>query len=1344
MNTQSDENRTRVYGQIMFNVTPENADQVEEDIQLELLGLQDEGGRLPFFLMVFMYNQITGEDKHYLIRYNYDSLRALLDTVRDPSMAWENYRNGAYDIDSDTKVAMADMSPEERDGEPIEVYQLTQIGLYHPNFAVDMSQEDREVLYADFPEMAHFPRDGKGFTRAIGRFMRYRFNYKYYEKLRKERHDYGPGCYQGSEADKIRDLFGKCFDYWVELIGDPKNNDRVGEMLELRYQIPWFTKDKPLKEDEEGQEPIISPIYKIPCALYALKGQISNEHWDELNNQPFIHKDGVKTDKIRKFLNEKGYQLIKREIKQSPSIREQWKQMIRARNYDGAFNEHNREVLKIYEKVFGSNEIGCPVADEVESATIETTTHKYPSKGKNMKPVEIDFWEGHWMKHYKDNPHFLLMLEKARWFGLVKPFNGFEYYQAYDNYAVDAMIGFDDQMYIANHPNEYQFTEIDYEKPEYKDRNGFTRVMFADFEASTKEEGGHVPYLVCAEEYETKLKNGKMEYIYKQKYDYWGRNCGEALLKEILIKYGQQDCKKKTPSIRVYFHNLKYDFTFLFPYLSDIKAITKGGRLYSAKCCYKCWGKRVYIDFWDSYPVFQTKLKNAVTEYLSENERKELNIQKEVFPYDFYTYKMFDRYSTGWINVVEAKDAFKEPGEYEEFLLNLKKTLPFIPDNYLNYTSEMCEQNETKMIFNYKEYAIFYCMQDVRCLATIIKKFSNLLLGTGVEGVNGTPPFSMNLLAYRTASSIGFDYFLKTVMFKQNGDKDWIPRHDWAVPKCALRALIQKTIRGGRVMTRDNEKCYYKATGDHDLIQDYDAVSLYPSAMSILWLTDGVPKLIKGKFDEKVFLSHFAPPEATSNNAKAYLYQDGCVHLTHLNTKKTRHFPLLCVKGKDGLNNYRNFADEDVDTWVNAIDLFNLIEFQDAEFAWDAAVVWTGERHYEIRDSIKALFQFRLENHKTIKDASGKVIEKIDHPIQKVAKLMMNSIFGKSILKVSDKEKKIVSLWRWRKTKTGQWEKMDNWEEFFKANLYRIHRIDPISETQTEVEIYKRDVSASMNIFGSNVLAMARRIIGRVMALVEDVEEKYPNMSPGLFYTDTDSMHIRTDLLKLVEIEFSAKYRRSIRGEEMGTFHIDFDPMKGGEKVKGANESWFIAKKMYADRLVGVNGGIDYHLRMKGIPNELIKYEYYEKIYNDIPFTFDLLCNNRVSFYYEHGKVCSRDAMTRTVMTKAAKEKMLAEKGTLKRARSQSANGREAARKKAKRTALDELNIDTSEEDEYLPGEQVLLNPPKVQEYYDARKELHQEIVIGDEGDTVLLPLEPPSEQDEPINEDDIIDILED
>ena len=1264
-----DSKKVRVYGQILYNVTPGNAEEVEEDIQLQLMALQDkvrDAVRVPFFLLVFVYNQINGGVKNYTIRYSEESLRALINTVKDPSVAWENYRVGAYQLDSDTMSAMNDLTALERDGEAAEVLQLTHIGLYHPSFAAEMDQSSLEILYSDFPELSHFPREETS-TRSVGRFMTHRFDWNVYNK--------GLSYLNEDDLAEHLPLVNECF-FWKNKIKMEKKGRTTTNHLRDRYQISWFD-DNPTPLKELGSDPIKSDIYSVPCMLYALKDQLEKDDFEELSRMEFIHGDGVKTDKVRKFLNSKNYQLVIRRIK---------------------------------------------AGDE----RIHTTTHSYPAKKiPGMKTVEVDYWENHWMTHYKDDPSFLAHLERGKRLGILKPMNAFEYARNYENYSFDAMIGFDDKAFLRNTISGSEFSELDYEKAVFKERNGISNVIFADFEATTDEKC-HKPFLICAEEYKTTIKDGKMDYVQKDEFMVWGPDCSIVFLREVLNKYGGSNVKSRRPVVRIYFHNLKYDFTFLFPHLSEIDPVTKGGRLYSAKCCFKERGRKVYIDFWDSLPIFQKSLKKAVEEQLSKEEREALNIKKEVFPYSFYTFDLFKEHRDGWAEVAATKEHFKNEEDYDEFITNVIR----LDGEQKN----MYKQHRGEIYFNYQEYAMFYCHQDVRCLAAIIKKFSNLLLGTGVDGVYGTPPFSMNLMAYRTASSIGFDYFLKTVMFKQTPDHEWVPRYDWAIPKCALRAIIQKTIRGGRVMTRDNKKWSYKATSASNLLLDYDAVSLYPSAMNILWLTDGVPIIIKGHYGEKEFKNFFAPPEAAPETAqKDYPYKDGCIHVTRIKTRKNRHFPMLCVKDpKTKLNSYRNF-DEPVDTWVNAIDLYNLIDFQDAEFSWDAAVVWEGERHYEIRDSIKALFDFRLENHCKIKLDDGS-IERHEHPIQGVAKLMMNSIFGKSILKVSNKEKKIIPLWKWQKNKDGQWERYDNWHKFFKANLYRIHRINPISETQTEVEIYKRDVSASMNIFGSNVLAMARRIIGRVMALAEDIEEEHPELSPGLFYTDTDSMHIRADLLEKVEEAFVETYSREIKGQEMGTFHVDFDPLPGGETVRGAEESWFIAKKMYADKLRGVNGGTGYHLRMKGIPSDLIKYEYYEMIYNDQPFTFDLLSNGHISLYYFQGKVCSRSVMTRTVMTAEAREK----KRVKKRQRSNSVSDDSiGSPKRTKVSLLDQLNIDTSEEDEPLPNEEVLLNPPSVQEFYDASDQLRQDIVIGDDGDTVLLPSEQPSQ----VNEEEIIDV---
>ena len=79
-------------------------------------------------------------------------------------------------------------------------------------------------------------------------------------------------------------------------------------------------------------------------------------------------------------------------------------------------------------------------------------------------------------------------------------------------------------------------------------------------------------------------------------------------------------------------------------------------------------------------------------------------------------------------------------------------------------------------------------------------------------------------------------------------------------------------------------------------------------------------------------------------------------------------------------------------------------------------------------------------------------------------------------------------------------------------------------------------------------------------------------------------------------------------------------------------------KKVYADQLVGDKGSIDYHMRLKGIPIDIVKYENYKQIYDGESVTFNLL-DGHTSFFYKNGEVGSRFSMTREIMTRETREK---------------------------------------------------------------------------------------------------------
>lgn len=1146
-----------IFGANMYEIDEDNADFVKRAMLLEITNYVNNGN--PAFMMVRVRNEHKPYDlQYYGIRFTLGNLNFLINTVKEPWTAWENYRTETSNVPSDLVEKLISFEYGKTGW-----YKVTHLAFYNPDINANMfnplgQRIDHEILkrlYDMFPDQSFVrmeeDEDGNLVRRRTrhGRFMAFKMDF---------------------EALKNSNCPAAIF--WKNYPDKAK--------LEKEFQIPWFSVSQNLLKEEEDS-PVDSEIYSTPCFLYALKSQIGESLYEQIRNMQEIHGCGVKTSIFKKL--QENYCRI-------------------------AFR-----VYRVYkeENLYKINYDRYP-----------TICKKRPKESDTWPEIKLMFWENHYMC-YKDVLYngreqcFLRVLEDSKRNGLLIPYNGFEYARLYDNYAYDEMLHFDDKLLIKRMYNGQSFMN-DIERVEYKDKKFIRDIWFADFEATTNEEF-HRPFLIVTKGVHITTRVGELQYAPltidgKSTFYFWGPDCESAYLDFMLKKYGKT-CGKRKPDVRVYFYNLRYDFTFLLRKLYDVHKIIKGNKLYSVTGHYRDGHKNLYIDFWDALPLFQCSLKTATESYLTPEQKE--TIQKEIFPYSLYTYDLFETYPNGWCPLELFLTHLKEDELEKLYDIHTREH-----QNFIKFTLK-----EPEKMINFKEYAIFYCTQDVNCLSQIMINFATLLSGNGLDGINGAPPFNLNLWKYRTASSIGYDYFNRTVMFTENIEtKEIVPRFDWAYPKCALRALIQKTIRGGRVMVRDNKPFHYVATNPTNYLMDYDGVSLYPSAMSLLWVTDGGAELIKSERDYYTtdhFKAWFVDPESKDLDKP---FKDGCIHLKFLHVDRHLHFPMLCIKDpKTKLNNYTNF-NVACDTWVNTIDLYNLIEFQGAYFEFDAAVVWRGERHFEIQDSIQNLFEFRKNNKK--------------HPIQLVTKLMMNSIFGKSILKPSGKQKKVIDKIRYRRNRLdNDWYKVDNWGEFFRANMYRIHRFEDLGD-KVEVEVYKRDVSCSLNIFGSNVLAMARRIIGRVMSLAEELEQTHLRMQPGIFYTDTDSFHIRKDLLEILEAEYLQRYGKELKGSELTQFHVDFDIPKNfqeGETVVGAVESYFIMKKIYVDKLLGSKGSIGYHMRMKGIPTDLVKFSDYEKIFNGESVVFDLL-DGHTSFFYKDGHVGSRLVMTREIMTKETRE----------------------------------------------------------------------------------------------------------
>jgi hypothetical protein len=358
------------------------------------------------------------------------------------------------------------------------------------------------------------------------------------------------------------------------------------------------------------------------------------------------------------------------------------------------------------------------------------------------------------------------------------------------------------------------------------------------------------------------------------------------------------------------------------------------------------------------------------------------------------------------------------------------------------------------------------------------------------------------------------------------------------------RDFISLAKRGGRTMTRENKTWHVK-----EELQDFDGVSLYPSARARMEIPLGIPNVLKELSYEWV---------SNKKNAQAYV-----VEIRISAVRKRRQFPLMATMNKNLLD-WTN----DMEGQVVVLDDYALedwIKWHQIEFSILRGLYWDHGTSKACQSVIKEIFQER------------KQLKRDGNALEKIYKLILNSIFGKTI------QKPITENLTYRnRAKAENWLKMN----------YSRHIETQRNEEQDLCEIrYKEPISRQLNlcIFGVKVLSMSKRIMSEVMCLGEDI-------GCQMYYQDTDSIHIRTVDIPLLETEFKKLYGRELiakdKDENLGEFHNDFSPMLNkvppGVKVVGSVESIFVGKKFYIDKLLLSNGGYDVMFKGKGLTKESI------------------------------------------------------------------------------------------------------------------------------------------------------------
>ena len=598
------------------------------------------------------------------------------------------------------------------------------------------------------------------------------------------------------------------------------------------------------------------------------------------------------------------------------------------------------------------------------------------------------------------------------------------------------------------------------------------------------------------------------------KMSFYGIDCGLEML---------QDLSSKHKNIRLIAHNASYDIKFLYKYLFNIREISKGKQIICSKAIFN--GMKILMK--DSYSLISMPLKKFPKTFNIPN-----NV-KEVISYNFYN-------KTDAIN-----KKFVKISDTIEYLINEDKSVEQFKENLVKWDLIRGD------LYDCVEYSKRYC--EIDCF--ILKEGYNTFKSWMIDLVNIDIDYSL------TIASLAHRYFIEQDCYEDVFELSGV-----------CQSFIQKCVVGGRTMLADNTKRIF-LEDEGRRINDFDAVSLYPSAMNRMeGFLQGLPKVITNLDYENLKLTD------------GYFVE---IKITKVGIKK--HFPLASYIREDGVRHWTNDLEGQIIN-IDKVALEDLIRFQSVEFEIVKGYYFDEGFNPKIKDVIKTLFE---ERKKLKANKNGAEI---------VYKLIMNSGYGKSIMKEVDSEIKYFNSkaeldvyvsrnYNWVST----WEQLDN------SNTYKVKIVKAVNTHFNIAQV------------GVSILSWSKRIMNEVICLADDI-------NIPIYYQDTDSLHIDDKNIDLLASQFKEKYNRELIGTELGQFHSDFD-MEGCKNVIAVS-SVFLGKKCYIDKLQGediITGEIknDYHIRLKGVPTDCIKwtaeklkyenvFDLYVEMYKSTEVEFDL------------------------------------------------------------------------------------------------------------------------------------------
>ena len=185
--------------------------------------------------------------------------------------------------------------------------------------------------------------------------------------------------------------------------------------------------------------------------------------------------------------------------------------------------------------------------------------------------------------------------------------------------------------------------------------------------------------------------------------------------------------------------------------------------------------------------------------------------------------------------------------------------------------------------------------------------------------------------------------------------------------------------------------------------------------------------------------------------------------------------------------------------YIGKVGLEEIITYHEAEFEITDGYYYGQGRNNTINHVIEDLYILRLK------------LQQDKNPAQIVIKLLMNSMYGKTIIKPVETDT-IVK---------------DNREDFEKYISYSYNYIDSVIEVSCNFYIKKVKPILSHYEYvhcGVEILSMSKRIMNKVFSCADDCDIQ-------VYYQDTDSNHLNYDDVPKIVDGYKDKYGLELVGD---------------------------------------------------------------------------------------------------------------------------------------------------------------------------------------------------------------------